>query len=112
MLRYTVQLVSIAYLEKDQFKIRPIVVLTEPTGTYKTVLVAPVYSQLPVDRLTSDIILLEDFSDYGLLRPSVIRLHRITEVLAADLKEQLGSVPVLDQAKLQNSLKNMFDLTE
>jgi mRNA-degrading endonuclease toxin of MazEF toxin-antitoxin module len=110
MLQHSIHLASITYLEGDRYKIRPVVVLAEPTGIYQTVLVAPIYSQQLSDQLISDIMITQNFSDYGLVRPSVIRLHRITELPLVDLKEQLGTVPASDQVKLQTGIKNMFRL--
>lgn len=110
MLQHSIHLASVTYLEGPHYKIRPVVVLTEPTGTYQTVLIAPIYSQQLSDHLASDIMIIRNFSDYGLVRPSAIRLHRITELPLADLKEQLGAIPVLDQMKLQAGLKDMFRL--
>jgi mRNA-degrading endonuclease toxin of MazEF toxin-antitoxin module len=111
MLQYSIHLASVAYVDSDHYKIRPVVVLTEPTGAYQTVLVAPIYSQQLSDQLASDIMIMQNFSDYGLVRPAAIRLHRITELPLADLKEQLGTIPVLDQAKLQAGLKSILGLT-
>jgi mRNA-degrading endonuclease toxin of MazEF toxin-antitoxin module len=110
MLQYSIHLASVAFLETNRYKIRPVVVLTEPTGAFQTVLVAPIYSQQLSDQLASDIMILQNFSDYGLVRPSTIRLHRITELPLTDLKEQLGAVPAPDRAKLQTGLKSMFRL--
>ena len=42
MLRYTIQLAAVEFLDDDHYKIRPVVVLTEPAGDYHTVLAAPI----------------------------------------------------------------------
>lgn len=110
MLRYSIHLAAVAYLDNDHYKVRPFVVLTEPAGAYQTVLVTPIYSQQLSDQLDSDILVIENFSDYGLVRPSAIRLHRITELPLTDLKEQLGTIPASDKGKLQTGLKSAFRL--
>ena len=91
-------------------KTRPVVVLTEPVGKYQTVLVAPAYSKIPFALLASDLAVRANFAAFGLLRPSVIRLHRITELPLIVLAERLGSVPLAERQKFKSVLRRMFVL--
>ena len=110
MIRYSIHLAVVPFPDVDKQKIRPVVVLSEPAGQYRTVLIAPVYSQIPSALLGSDIAVRDNFVAYGLQRPSMIRLHRVTELPLTDLIERLGVVPLADRVKLKRSLRRLLNL--
>ncbi len=109
-LRYTVHLAQIKFAESDQGKLRPIIVLSEPTGKFQTVLVVPVYSSVLTENLASDLAVDKTkLATYGLVKESTVRLHRITELPITSLLETLGRVPPADQPILHQKLQTLFD---
>lgn len=86
---------------------RPVIVVSKPRGQHKVVVVIPISSKNTVEDVD---ILLRRWSDEGLLKPSVARLHRLTTMLQADLITELGVLSQEDIENLQVALKKLLNL--
>jgi mRNA interferase MazF len=95
------------FLDTQETKIRPVVVISRPQGQHKVVAVVPISSKGAVESVD---IPLRNWPDEGLLKPSVARVHRITTILQADLIAELGELTSEDKQNLQTALKKLLNL--
>ncbi len=78
-----------------------------PQSTHKIVAIIPVSSK--AKREDVDIIL-KDWKDEGLLKPSVVRVHRLTTLLQPDLLTELGTLHDDDVEALQDAMRSYLKL--
>lgn len=95
------------FLDTQETKIRPVIVVTKPRGPHKVVVVIPVSSKSTVEDVD---IILRRWSDEGLLKSSVARVHRLTTMLQTDLIAELGELAQEDRQDLQVALKMLLNL--
>lgn len=95
------------FLESQQDKIRPVVVISKPYGEHNVIAVIPVSSKTKQEKLD---VVLGQWENEGLLRPSVARVYRLTTMLQSDLLSELGSLGQKDIATLQKSLRIFLSL--
>ncbi len=95
------------FLDTNQDKIRPVIVVSKPHGQHNIVTVEPVSSK---GTLAAVDMVLQDWQADGLIKPSVARVHRLTAVLQADLTSQLGVLSTRDQHNLLQALKELLKL--
>ncbi len=104
---FTVCLAKFRFIESDQFKIRPVIIVGFPHGERQILMVIPITSSAepePID------VTLKNWQDVGLLKPSVARVHRLTAVLQKDLLEEIGSIDKNDQVNIRVALKELLVL--
>ena len=97
----------------DKKKPRPGFVISPPFGKHQQVIVAYVTTKLD-DVLATDIIIdpaEPDFQKTGLIKKSVIKLHRVITLQPTALKEGKGSLPDAIIPELKEKLKKVFQLT-
>lgn len=95
-------------------KVRPAVILTEPTGEYKHVILAFISSHIPPEPLDSDIIIDAqdpDFGETGLRVSSVVRLHRLLSVTVDLAQRELGVLAPSFAEQTEQKLKALFELS-
>ena len=95
------------FLDTQETKIRPVIVISKPQGRHKIVAVVPVSSKSMAESVD---VSLRHWSGEGLLRPSVARVHRLTTLLQADLIAELGELMSEDKQSLQVALKRLLNL--
>lgn len=108
-LKWSIYITRVGFVEGGTTKLRPVIVLNEPVGPHRIILVAPIYTQKPDHNAVGDVTISKNYADMGLLKPSTIRLHRMVSILASDLQEQLGEVTTNLQAAIKSGLKQLFD---
>ena len=94
-------------------KVRPAVCLTNTVGPHRHVVLAFIISQIPPDRLESDVVLdamAPDFGATGLKTTSTLRLHRLMTVTVSLIRRDLGFLPPPVQADVAAKLRHLFDL--
>ncbi len=109
-IQWNIYIAEIGFIENNISNLRPVLVISEPVGEHNIVLVAPIYSIKPNHKLKGDILILDNYKDLGLIRPSTIRLHRIAPLPSSDLKEQLGHASTEIQKAIRNELKKLFGI--
>jgi len=109
-LKWKLYLAQVRYIDRGQSKLRPVLALSEPVGKFKIVLVAPLYSTAVAEPLPGDVVLDNQTAELGIIRPSTVRLHRITAVSIIQLQEQLGEVPPRLRGVVDGALKDLLDL--
>lgn len=95
------------FLDANETKIRPVIVVSEPQGRYNIVTIVPVSSRIVPQEVD---VVLAKWSEAGLLKPSVARVHRITTMLQADLIAELGVLSDQDAQAMQSALRGLLNL--
>ena len=95
------------FLDTQETKIRPVIVIGKPPGQHKVLAVVPISSRSALEDVDFP---LRHWSDEGLLKPSVARVHRLTSMLQADLIAELGELDLEDKQNLQIALKQLLNL--
>jgi mRNA interferase MazF len=95
------------FLDSSETKIRPVIVVSQPQGSHKVVVIVPVSSRRAREAVDVE---LAGWRDAGLLKPSVARVHRLTTMLQADLIAELGSLNQKEAQVLQTSLRKFLNL--
>ena len=94
-------------------RVRPAVCLTNPIGSHRHVVLAFVTSQVPQDRLETDVVLdagLPGFGTTGLKVTSTLRLHRLMTATTSLVRRELGELPESAQSEVAAKLPHLFDL--
>lgn len=113
MTRGRVVLASFPFDDLSGAKVRPAVCLTDVVGPHRHVVLAFITSQMPSDRLDSDVVLdasAPDFGATGLKTTSTLRLHRLMTVTETIIRRDLGSLPQPVRADIAVRLRRLFDL--
>jgi mRNA interferase MazF len=95
------------FLDSEEMKIRPVIVISKPQGPHKVIAIVPVSSRPIREEVDTTI---AKWSEAGLLKPSVARVHRLTTMLQADLIAELGALDQKEIRTLQVSLRKYLDL--
>ena len=94
-------------------KVRPAVCLTNPIGSHRHVVLAFVTSQVPQDRLETDVVLdagLPGFGTTGLKVTSTLRLHRLMTATTSLVRRELGELPESARSEVGVKPRHLFDL--
>lgn len=95
------------FLDIQETKIRPVVIISKPQGQHKVLVVVPISSKSIVEEID---VTLRHWSDEGLLKPSVARVHRLTTMLQTDLVAELGELTQEDKQSLLAALRRLLNL--
>lgn len=95
------------FLDSNETKIRPVIVIGKPVGKHGIIAIVPISSRL----IREDIdMAIKNWNDAGLLKPSVARVHRLSTMLQADLIASLGELRQEESRTLQASLRKFLNL--
>jgi mRNA interferase MazF len=114
MLKHKIVLVPFPFDDLSSSKVRPAVCLTNAIGPHQHVVLAFITSRVPIQPLPSDVVVeptSPEFDRTGLRVPSTIQLHRLITVTTALLRRELGIVPSVMQAEVDQRLRQLFELT-
>lgn len=95
------------FLESEQQKLRPVIVVGKPYGRRRILMVIPISSSSKAE--TIDVVV-KSWKEVGLLKPSVARLHRLSAMLEDDLLEQIGLIDIKHQAAIKSALKELLSI--
>jgi mRNA-degrading endonuclease toxin of MazEF toxin-antitoxin module len=111
MKHYEIVLVDFPYIDKPwESKKRPCVLLSEPRGEYNLVVVAFITGKEGVSKLKNDDVVIAPDSMNGLVKDSVIQVHKLASVMESDIVGSIGLLNEKDTTIIKTVLKNMFDL--
>ena len=113
MLKFKIVLVPFPFDDLSGSKVRTCICLTEPTTTYKHVIVAFITTQIANANESSDLHILRSdaaFALTGLHASSAIRLHRVATLPMHLFQRQLGILPIDYQEELNTKLKDLLQL--
>ena len=95
------------FLDNQETKIRPVIVVSKPQGRHKILAVVPISSKNVLEAVDA---FLHHWSDAGLIKPSVARVHRLMTMLQADLIAELGGLTQDDTEDLRTALRRLLNL--
>ena len=95
------------FLDTQETKIRPVVVISKPYVWHKVLVVVPISSKSVSEEIDAA---LSHWSSEGLLKPSVARVHRLTAMLQTDIIAELGELVQEDKQSLQAALRRLLNL--
>jgi mRNA-degrading endonuclease toxin of MazEF toxin-antitoxin module len=95
------------FLETQQDKIRPVLVISDAHGEHRVIAVIPVSSTAMQEKPD---VKLAQWKIEGLLKPSIARVHKLTTMLQSDLLSELGILEQEDIVALQASLRDYLAL--
>jgi mRNA interferase MazF len=98
--------VKFPFLDTQEAKIRPVIIISKPQGIHGVLAVIPVSSRTKLEEVD---VAIARWSESGLVRPSVARIHRLTTILRADIIAELGEVAADDKQNLRQALKRFLD---
>ncbi len=104
---FGVYTVAFPFLDTQETKIRPVIVISKPQGIHKVLAVIPVSSKIKLEEVD---IAIKQWSQTGLIRPSVARVHRLTTILQSDIIAELGELAAEDKQNLRKALERFLDI--
>ncbi len=113
MIKGKVVLVPFPFDDLAAFKVRPAVILTNPVGAHRHIVLAFITSQMPAEPLDSDLVLQTSHPDFvrtGLRVASALRLHRLLTVTTTLIQRELGELSPALQNDVAAKLKQLFSL--
>ena len=108
-----VVLIEYPFDDLTQFKVRPVVCLTNPATDFNQIVVAFITSKIPTTTEMSDVVLDDGdpaFNKTGLKKKSVIRVHRLFTIPEKAILSELGLIEGSIFLKIKKALINLFDL--
>jgi mRNA interferase MazF len=108
-----VVLIEYPFDDFTQFKVRPVICLTDPATDFNQIVIAFITSKIPTHIEMSDVILDDAdpaFHKTGLKKKSVIRIHRLFTIPEKAILSELGFIERSIFLKLKRALINLFDL--
>ncbi len=86
---YGVYLAKFPFLETNEAKIRPVIIVGSPLGEFGITAIVPVSSKPEKQLVDHELI---NWKESGLLKPSVARVHRISTITQENLDTYLGNL--------------------
>jgi mRNA interferase MazF len=102
-----IYLVRMPFMELGVSKLRPVIVVSKPQGSFNIVCVVPISSQPRTVDVDLDI---SDWQDAGLSKPSIARVHRLATILQSDLTSEIGALSTANTKTLKQRIKKYFQL--
>jgi mRNA interferase MazF len=97
------------FSEQNQVKKRPVLVLTEPRSKFKSVIVAFITSRIYEELSDSDLILEPD-TDNGLVKKSLVKLHKLAVLEPSSIGEIIGELNDENTKQVKEKLGKLFNL--
>jgi len=104
---YSVCLVDFPYVESAKSKLRPVILITIPTGEYDLLTVVPITSRHVEDECELSI---DDLKTTGLVKNSSTQIHRISTIPGDIITRQIGCLNNQDVARLKKLLVQKLEL--
>lgn len=104
---YGIYLARFRFLDTNNYKIRPVIIVSPPKGRFKIVIVVPISSS---GELEDADIHIKQWKSSGLAKPSIARLHRMTAIMGRNILEDIGELSNTDQNNLKKALRKLFNL--
>lgn len=111
MIKYTTVLVSFPFDDLTGQKVRPALCLIEPVGKFEHVIVAFISSKIPNEFERSDFLFdINDssFINTGLLKNSILRLHKVATIPRKAIKRKLGELDIKLQLAVKQRILDLY----
>ncbi len=114
MTKGKIVLVPFPFDDLSTTKVRPALVLTNPVGEHRHIVLAFITSRIATDPVETDLVLdaeSPEFKTTGLHVTSTLRLHRLMTVTTSLVQRELGELPSSLQVVLGRKLQRLFELS-
>jgi mRNA-degrading endonuclease toxin of MazEF toxin-antitoxin module len=112
MVKYSIVAVPFPFSEdKTESKLRPVLCLTDFVGKHNEVIVAYITTKIKDNPLSTDILVEENasyFSETGLLKSSVIKLHKLTTISKSEIIGKIGFLSEDLQKEAERKLEKLL----
>ena len=105
--QWGVYLAEFPFAESQSSKFRPVIALSQPRGIHNLIVAIPISTRPKTESVDT---ILKDWQASGLVKSSVARTHRLTVLMQANLKSQLGVLSAYDQQQIKSALLELFQL--
>ena len=95
------------FIESDQQKLRPVIVVGRPYGSRRILMCIPISSSANAESID---VVLKNWQASGLLKPSVARVHRLSAILQEDLLEEIGTIDANHQEVIKLALRKLLEI--
>jgi len=112
-MKYNIILVTFPFDDFSGSKVRPALCLTDFIGSYYHVVVAFITTNLLRETEKSDLTVTsshQNFSQTGLAKTSLLRLHRLASISESMIISVIGSLPDDMRPEVVNKLKSLLDV--
>ena len=112
MIKHSIVLVPFPFDDFSATKVRPALCLTSEIGGLRHVIIAFISSNVPEEKLESDIEInvgTPEWSGTGLSADSVIRLHKIVTIPKYLIKRRLGKLNVSLAELVRSNIFRLFE---
>ncbi|MBN1767648.1 MAG: type II toxin-antitoxin system PemK/MazF family toxin [Prolixibacteraceae bacterium] len=109
MIKNSIVLVPFPFDDFSTIKVRPALCLTSEIGIHRHVIIAFISSKTHNNLENSEIIINEN-SETGLIKDSIIKLHKVVSVPRSLIKRKLGVLNKETQKVVNEKLKLLFEL--
>lgn len=99
--------------DSPAWKLRPVLLLTPPTGPVPELVVAYITTVIPTTILPSDLILDPSNSAHAqtkIKKLSVLRLHKLATMHQNTIMRKVGDLPTALQVEVEIRLRQLFNL--
>ena len=106
-------LVPFPFDDLSGMKLRPAVCLTDSISAHRHIVLAFITSRVPSAPSKFDVIIESsdaDFAATGLKVSSTIKTHRLMTLSHSSIRRELGEITSAHRTKLDNSLRQLFDI--
>lgn len=104
-IHFSICLAKFRFIESDDQKLRPVIVVGRPYGKRPILMAIPISSSAQAE--TVDVVL-ENWKVNGLLKPSVARVHRLSAILEQDLLEVVGTIDSKHKDAIRSAMKELL----
>ena len=108
-----VVLIQFPFDDLASSKVRPAYCLTNPVGSYRHVIFAPITSRVSKASSETDVRIESgsaDFASSGLIKPSIIRLDHLITLRQSMIRRELGVLSVPTQMAIATSLCKLLKM--
>jgi mRNA-degrading endonuclease toxin of MazEF toxin-antitoxin module len=113
-MQYPIIIVQFPYIEKNEFKVRPAVQISDVLDHYGNLQVAYITSTIPKELNTNEILVditSEESTQSGLFKTSLIKTSKIYTITEDEIKGKVGKLSINQSKELLNILQNQFIIT-
>ena len=106
-----VVLVQYPWDDLSSTKGRPSLCLSEPRGDFRQLILAFIGSKIPPQLLDTDYVIEAadaDFAGTGLLKSSLVRVHRLISISAGDIEKEIGVLSEMQMTEVDIRIARLF----
>lgn len=112
MIKNSIVLVPFPFDDFSNTKVRPALCLTSEIGKFDHIIIAFISSKIPDEPIESDFVIELNSplsKGAGLIRDSVISLHKMVTIPKSLIKRKLGMIDKTVRVEIRKKMRQLFD---